>query len=185
MNQRKSFIALGVCCLFLAVPWPGAADGGPSKVKEFVVMGYQGIVQDLSAGKGSYLTSLIELLNVPPEKSTATIEQLKSLQQRYPNIMEFADQVAALQIENPSPPVPFPALPALPTDRRLYSGDSLKNALQHLTRGMNVTVYLQNGSTIQGRVAEYDSGRLMVRMPGGKSKSCRLPDIRALEAPEL
>jgi hypothetical protein len=159
---------------------PGLSRGENSRslrVREFAVMGYQGILNDISAGKGPYVNSLLNLLAVPADQVPQTIDQIKSLAQRYPNIMDFADRVAA--------DVAPKTAPALPTDRKLISGSELENALQHLGRGMQVTAYLQNGDTLKGRVIEYDSGRLLIRTVDRKSKVCRIADIRALEAPNL
>lgn len=69
------------------------------RVKEFIVVGYSSIRADLNAGAGQYLSSLLELLNVHPDKRNDATVRLKNLADSNPNIMDFADQVIATFIE--------------------------------------------------------------------------------------
>jgi len=66
------------------------------RVKEFVIVGYANLRADLNAGSGQYLTSLLELLGIGGSKRQEKAILLKNLATKYPNVMEFAEQVAAL-----------------------------------------------------------------------------------------
>jgi len=69
------------------------------RVKEFVISGYSNIRADLSAGSGQYLSSLLELLNINPDKRNEATVRLKTLADTNSNIMDFADQVIASFVE--------------------------------------------------------------------------------------
>jgi hypothetical protein len=152
------------------------------RTKEFVVMGYQGIQIDLTSGKGPYLRTLLDLLNTPVDAETKTTAQLKSLLKTHSNIMDFADQVVLLgtkaeEVTKAMAEVPVPSGPGI------YTGDKLVNALQHLTRGMAVTVTLKTGEQLKGTFVEYSAKRLWIR--GADRRVVSLDDILALEAPQL
>jgi hypothetical protein len=63
------------------------------RVKEFIVLGYTNLQSDLKNGSGQYLSSLLELLNVPTDNHAKAIKTIQTLGNVYPNIMEFANQV--------------------------------------------------------------------------------------------
>ncbi len=65
------------------------------KVKEYIVMAYLNIKQDMSKGNGEYLESLLKLLSVPKEQSNDALRKLRSLSDLYKDIPTFADQVIA------------------------------------------------------------------------------------------
>lgn len=64
---------------------------GRQKAKEFIVVGYKNIRTDLNAGQGEYLTSLLDVLGVPPEGAEEAVRRLRALAEAYPAIPEFAD----------------------------------------------------------------------------------------------
>lgn len=158
-------------------------NDGALRTKEFVVMGYQGLMIDLRAGSGPYLSTLIDLLNVVSSEQPDVVTKVRSLAKSYPNIMDFADQILLMQRLNPyqseAPLTPV----VMPTGPSIYSGDKLENALNHLTRGMPVTVYLKNGQQVKGDFIEYDNSRLWLR--GETRKSILQRDILAVDAPKL
>lgn len=75
------------------------ASSQRQKAKEFVVAGYKDIVKDLSKGNGQYLTSLLELLGVPPQQRKEATAKIHALSEAYTNIPDFADHVSDLYIK--------------------------------------------------------------------------------------
>lgn len=63
------------------------------KIKEFVVVGYRQIIEDLRKGQGEYRDSLLNLLNVPKETQDDVARKIKALSDAYPDIPEFAQRV--------------------------------------------------------------------------------------------
>ncbi len=146
-------------------------------------MGYEGILFELRSAEGAYLRSLIELLETKSGQRVQAIEQIRSLSKTYPNIMDFAEQVIKLQndagVVVPSKETEL----SLPMGRSIYSGEKLENALNHLTKGMTMTVISKSGGQFTGQFEEYSAGRLRIR--GSLRKSFLLDDIRAIDAPQL
>jgi hypothetical protein len=163
-----------------------ASTDDQQRLKEFVVMGYQGIVSDLSVGQGPYLLTLFDLTKTPANERAKAFEKIQILSKTYPNIMDFADQIVLLA---PAGPVTTPdasrspVVMPVPTGPTVYSGDRLLNALDHLTRGMKVTVYTNAAEPFNGYVENYDAHRLWVR--GTSRKSFPSDRILALDAPDL
>ncbi len=143
------------------------------RVREFVVMGYQGIVGELSAGKGPYLTTLEALLNVPTERQGQMTGDLSRLVKEYPNIMDFADHVLLLRGAAPmvTEATPVPSAAAA----------ELENSLQHLSKGVKVILHLHSGEKVEGIAADYNGKTLWIRNPG--MKSFRKEEIQALDVP--
>lgn len=73
---------------------PGATDR--QKVKDFVVISYRQLMDDVHAGKGPYLLSLIALLKLPASDSGDTAKKLTVLSSIYPTIPDFAEHVCDL-----------------------------------------------------------------------------------------
>ena len=67
-----------------------------AEVKEFIVMGYTNIMNDLSKSGGQYLDSLIEMLQIEKSKRNDSISKIRSLSEVYTKIPEFADKVTEL-----------------------------------------------------------------------------------------
>ena len=70
-----------------------------------------------------------------------------------------------------------------PAGTSTYSGDKLENALNHLTKGMKITVFSKGGGQISGRFDEYTVHQLWIT--GALRKSFQLDDILAIDAPQL
>lgn len=66
------------------------------KAKEFIVVGYSNLKNDIAKGKGEYLNSLEELLEIPEEARAEATKKIKSLSEVYSNIADFADKVTEL-----------------------------------------------------------------------------------------
>ena len=162
----------------------GRAENGDqaNRARQFIVMGYLGIQRELMAGKGPYLKTLLELLGVSSENEGKTLEKLKTIEQSFPNIMDFADHAVALDTGASQPQSIETSIPA-PTGPGIYSGEKLENALEHLTRGMAITVTLKSGEQVKGSFADYSQKRLWIREL--ERRSIPLKDILALEAPDL
>jgi hypothetical protein len=64
-------------------------------VKEYIVMAYLNIIQDMAKGNGEYLNSLMSLLSIPKEQESEALGKLRSLSDLYKDIPIFADQVIA------------------------------------------------------------------------------------------
>lgn len=179
MKTRTLFSGL----LFLLVSLPLCAQSQDrlERTRQFVVMGYQGIHLELTSRPGPYLKTLLELLETPTDRERKTTEQLKELLKSYPNIMDFADQVVRLQsvVEKEMGAVPVP----VPQGPSIYTGEKMVDALEHLTRGMSVTVYLKTGEQLKGTFSEYTSRRLWLR--GAARRTIALDDILAVDAPDL
>lgn len=152
------------------------------RLREFVVMGYQGIQLELSSGKGPYVRTLLELLNTPASAEKKTVDQLKSLVKTHPNIMDFADQVALLEGVASAEAAAMANVP-VPSGPDVFSGDRLTNALEHLTRGMTIKVTLKTGEQLKGTFTDYVGKRLWIR--GAARRTVHRDDILAIEAPKL
>lgn len=194
MPFRKLLKCLAILISFNCHPTYGSTDDlghlsdNQLKAKEFIVMGYQGLMSELTSGEGPYVRTLQDLLQWDPAAKASLTEQLRPLAKAYPNIMDFADHVLVQKwpvgTQHLSPATPVNAtLPPLPTTSSLYSGERLESALQHLGRGMKVTVYLRSGEKQEGRAAEYTAGYLWVRTP--MMKSYKKDEIRAIDSPDL
>jgi hypothetical protein len=96
--------------------------------------------------------------------------------------MDFADRVLLLRRAAPANS-PAVVTVVVPTGPAIYSGDKIENALNHLTRGASVTVFLKTGQQIKGVFIEYANNRLWLR--GESRTSILLRDILAVEAPSL
>jgi hypothetical protein len=194
MTLTSSYIRGVLAAAILpAVLWSAAPAPSPAslRIREFVVMGYQGLMQELATStRGPYLRTLNQLLQVKPDDVAKIEHTLQKLSVAYPNIMDFADQVATLQKSSvtPNPALPTAAAPAaaLPTGPHVYSGDRLDDGLQHLTKGMAVTVYTQWGEKVEGQAVDYSANRLLIRTPGEPShRTFQRGEIRAIDAPGL
>lgn len=78
------------------------------KIKDFVVVGYRQILEDLRNGQGEYRDSLLSLLKIPKEAQVEATRKLKALADVYADIPEFADRVLDLGRAhiNPTPANP-------------------------------------------------------------------------------
>jgi PEGA domain len=63
------------------------------QAREFIMLNYNPLMADLSKGGGSYLTSLIAILQVPKSDEPVAVERIKGFSQAFPDIGQFADQV--------------------------------------------------------------------------------------------
>lgn len=82
-------------------PADSASLEDKQKLVNFVVAGYQGLVKELSAQNGQYVTSLLTLARVEPARHADITQRLKSLSQAYTSIPEFADKAADMLLANP------------------------------------------------------------------------------------
>jgi len=79
-------------------------EGKPSlsdtqKAKEFIVMGYKDIMEDLHKGKGEYLASLFSVLKIPAEQQPEALKKIRALSEAYTTIPEFADHAIELYLK--------------------------------------------------------------------------------------
>jgi hypothetical protein len=63
------------------------------KTKEYIVVNYNNIMQDLQKGNGEHLTSLFTLLHISDDQSGDAVKRTRALSEAYPDIPEFADHV--------------------------------------------------------------------------------------------
>lgn len=169
--------------LFVGVPYTQAQSNGTLRTKEFVVMGYAGILFELRSGEGPYLRTLTDLLKTKLDQRAQVLKQIRSLSETYPNIMDFAEQVIKLQQESMAGSHSSETPISLPLGPGIYSGEQLESALNHLTKGMKVTVFSKTGGQFSGQFVEYAVRRLWIQ--GASRKSFRLDDILAIDAPNL
>jgi hypothetical protein len=78
------------------------AKSEAQKTKEFIVVGYSSLLNDLRAGKGPYLTSLLSMLQIRQENGDEATKKIRALSEVYTNIPEFADHVVNLFIRQPA-----------------------------------------------------------------------------------
>ncbi len=76
-----------------------ATKPAAQKAKEFIVIGYNNILSDISAGEGPYLESLMSLLSVPEDQHSSAQEKIRALSEVYTEIPEFADRVVGLYLK--------------------------------------------------------------------------------------
>ncbi len=192
-NKQIAFVAIGMLAVIGPAPISaqgddqtgafGRVDNRAQRTKEFVVMGYEGILFELRSGEGAYLRTLLDLLKTNPDQRTKTIEQTRLLSRTYPNIMDFAEQVMKLHSESAEGASAVETQVLLPEGPNVYSGEKLENALNHLTRGMKITVFSKGGRQFSGRFEEYAVRRLWIK--GASRRSFLIDDILAVEAPRL
>lgn len=77
------------------------AKSDAQKAKEFIVVGYDNLLNDLSTGEGSHLSSLLTMLQVPDENKGEVTQKIRSLSEEYKEIPQFADQVIGLYMPQP------------------------------------------------------------------------------------
>lgn len=69
------------------------------KAREFIVLSYNQIMSDLSKGSGNYLSSLVNILEIPKSEEGSSIKRIKSMSEAFPDIVQFADQISAAYIK--------------------------------------------------------------------------------------
>lgn len=69
------------------------------KAKEFIVVGYANLLNDLRAGSGPHLSSLLTMLQIPQENKDDATKKIRSLSEVYTEIPEFADHVISLYVK--------------------------------------------------------------------------------------
>ncbi len=68
----------------------------PDKIRNFVMVSYRQIVEDLHKGEGEYLKSLLDEMKIPNEKRVEMTKKIKGLSEAYTDIPVFADHVVEL-----------------------------------------------------------------------------------------
>lgn len=63
------------------------------KAKEFIIIGYRQIITDINNGEGEYLSSLLNLLEIPEISQSAALTRLRYLAETSTDIPMFADRV--------------------------------------------------------------------------------------------
>jgi hypothetical protein len=69
------------------------------KIKDFIVVSYRQLGNDVAKGHGEYLTSLFSMLNISGDGAAAGLNKLRALHEAYPNIPEFAERTLDLYRE--------------------------------------------------------------------------------------
>ncbi len=128
------------------------------------------------------MRTLMDLLNIGADDTKKALDDIKVLAKKFPNIMDFADAVLKLRNDVRAEEAIRETV-VLPTGPTVYSGDKLDNALNHLTKGMKITVYLKTGQQFTGQFEEYNVKRLRMKSDG--SRSFHINDILALDAANL
>ena len=81
--RRNSFVIFLACASLLVIGKQLDAQT-ENRTKEFIVMGYEGVIADLPSGDGPYLKTLRELLKATPDQWPKMIEQIRSFSKTYP-----------------------------------------------------------------------------------------------------
>jgi len=68
------------------------------KAKDYIIVAYRNILDDLGKRKGEYLSSLLAMLNIPGAKSEDATKKIQALSEVYPIIPDFADHVVDLYL---------------------------------------------------------------------------------------
>jgi len=81
----------------------GRLDGPISKslaqkTKDFIVIGHDNIVMDLSRGNGPHLASLFKILNISREQHAEVISKMLALSNTHRDVPKFADEVVRLYL---------------------------------------------------------------------------------------
>lgn len=74
------------------------------KLKEFVIISYRPLTADINKGEGEYLSSLLNLLEIPEISKAAVLTRLRFLSETSPNIPNFADRIIEDLASRPTPP---------------------------------------------------------------------------------
>ena len=81
-------------------PESGSKISGPTekskkdKAREFIILSYNQLMADIAKGAGNYQNSLMTLLEIAKGEEAVAIKRIKSISDAYPDIAQFADQVA-------------------------------------------------------------------------------------------
>ena len=65
-----------------------------SKIKEYIIINYRQIMEDLAKGEGEYLNALVSMLKIEESNRSVSIKKIKSLSEVYTIIPYFAEHVA-------------------------------------------------------------------------------------------
>ncbi|MFQ5728843.1 MAG: PEGA domain-containing protein [Waddliaceae bacterium] len=81
----------------------GSLDGTVSKTlaqktKDFIVIGHDNIIVDLSRGNGPHLASLLRILDIPENMRSEVISNMLTLSSTHTDVPEFADEVVRLYL---------------------------------------------------------------------------------------
>lgn len=81
----------------------GALDSSTSKslaqkTVDFIVIGHNSILKDLSRGDGPHLASLLKMLNIPKHQQTEAASNLLALANTHSDIPRFAGEVVRLYL---------------------------------------------------------------------------------------
>jgi len=78
----------------------GETDLSPhDKAKNFIMVSYRQIMDDLQKGHGEYLASLLNMLKVPSNQKDSAIKKIRALSEAYTDIPDFADHVIDLYMK--------------------------------------------------------------------------------------
>jgi hypothetical protein len=99
------------------------------RAKEFIVVNYEDIRTDLQRGRGSFLSSLLRVLNIPETEQERAINKIRILEEAYPNVPQFASNVTGTYLgeETNSPAGDIaPVAPMALTPAKTIHDDSVK-----------------------------------------------------------
>jgi hypothetical protein len=93
------------------------AESDRQQTRTFIISGYRSLIDDLSKGSGSHLTTLLDLLHIASAQRPDAVLKIKALSVAYPNISDFADRVvekyqASASSSSVAPTVPTKSVPA-------------------------------------------------------------------------
>lgn len=70
--------------------------GDEAELKQFVLVSYQSLSADVSAGGGSYLDTLFEKLKIDSSRRPQALEKMRGLLVAFPNVIDFSDGVLTI-----------------------------------------------------------------------------------------
>lgn len=69
------------------------------KTREFIILSYNQIMADISKGSGNYLSSLLNILEIPKAEESNALKRIKSMSEAFPDIAQFAEQLSSAYIK--------------------------------------------------------------------------------------
>jgi len=103
------------------------SKGVQQKAREFIVLGYSGIMTDLSRGKGDYLRSLFKVLAISEDVQMEATKKLRALSEVYTDIPSFADHAIELYLPQLTTKVVEDAAQNSEADKLASNWDDAKN----------------------------------------------------------
>jgi hypothetical protein len=81
--------------MFNLAPVDESVDTSKSDAKMYIVVNYDNILKELNTTKGTYISTLFDLLNVPENNQEDAVKKIKELSESHGDIPTFAEKVVS------------------------------------------------------------------------------------------